>query len=177
MMMCMSDKGNSSLLKFKEGRLMKVVEREGTQPGEFKTLGMIKIINDKLYVCDRGNHRFQILNTELEYVQDVLFYVATVSWRRCMRSVEEERVWWSSLISAIRTGSFKQACKDTIDRQMPDTTGSHPFPISCVSELHELCFTVGELGMHPVDLVSDHTHTQLHLQPTLPHQDLTLTLN
>ena len=29
---------------------------------------MIKIINDKLYVCDRGNNRFQILNTELEYV-------------------------------------------------------------------------------------------------------------
>ena len=64
-----SDKGNSSLLKFsKEWRLMKVVEREGRQPGEFKTLGMIKIINDKLYVCDRGNNRVQVLNTELEYV-------------------------------------------------------------------------------------------------------------
>ena len=64
-----SDKSNSSLLKFsKEGRLMKVVGRKGTQPGEFKDPGMIKIINDKLYVCDRGNHRVQILNTELEYV-------------------------------------------------------------------------------------------------------------
>ena len=47
---------------------MKVVGRKGTQPGEFSNLSMIKDINDKLYVCDRGNDRVQILNTELEYV-------------------------------------------------------------------------------------------------------------
>ena len=64
-----SDLVNCSLFKFsKEGKLMKVVGREGTQPGEFKYPSMIKIINDKLYVCDRGNNRVQILNTELEYV-------------------------------------------------------------------------------------------------------------
>ena len=64
-----SDMSNSSLFKFsKEGKLMKVVGQEGTQPGEFKDLSMIKIINGKLYVCDRGNHRVQILNTESEYV-------------------------------------------------------------------------------------------------------------
>ena len=60
---------NSSLLKFsKEGKLMKVVGRKGTRPGEFSNPDMIKIINDKLYVCDFGNNRVQILNTELEYV-------------------------------------------------------------------------------------------------------------
>ena len=65
----LSENINSSLLKFsKEGKLMKVVERKGTRPGEFKTLGMIKVINDKLYVCDRDNDRVRILNTELEYV-------------------------------------------------------------------------------------------------------------
>ena len=59
----------SSLFKFsKEGKLMKVVGQEGTRPGEFKNPGIIKIINDKLYVSDRWNHRVQILNTELEYV-------------------------------------------------------------------------------------------------------------
>ena len=42
-----------------------------------------------------------------------IFYVATVSWLRCTRSVEGERVWWSSLISAVREGSFKPACRDT----------------------------------------------------------------
>ena len=64
-----SDWTNCSLFKFsKEGKLMKVVGREGTQPGEFSSPGMIKVINDKLYVCDRRNHRVQILNTELEYV-------------------------------------------------------------------------------------------------------------
>ena len=64
-----SDYGNCSLFKFsKEGKLMKVVGRKGTQPGEFKDPSMMKVINDKLYVCDRGNYRVQILNTELEYV-------------------------------------------------------------------------------------------------------------
>ena len=64
-----SDNGSSSLLKFsKKGKLMKVVGRKGNRPGEFSDLGIIKVINDKLYVCDRGNHRVQILNTELEYV-------------------------------------------------------------------------------------------------------------
>ena len=52
-----SDDGNSSILKFtKEGKLMKVVGRKGTQPGEFTELSLIKVINDKLYVCDRGNY-------------------------------------------------------------------------------------------------------------------------
>ena len=28
----------------------------------------MKVINNKLYVCDCGNHRIQVLNTELEYI-------------------------------------------------------------------------------------------------------------
>ena len=64
-----SENVNSSLFKFsKEGKLMKVVGQYGTRPGEFKNPSMIKIINDKLYVCDRGNNQVQILNTQLEYV-------------------------------------------------------------------------------------------------------------
>ena len=64
-----SDWGNSSILKFtKEGKLMKIVGRKGTQPGGLSELSLIKVINSKLYVCDRGNYRVQILNTELEYV-------------------------------------------------------------------------------------------------------------
>ena len=64
-----SDNGNSSLLKFsKEGKLMKIVGRKGTRPGEFNNIGMIKVINNKLYLCDCGNDRVQILNTELEYM-------------------------------------------------------------------------------------------------------------
>ena len=64
-----SDYGITSLLKFsKEGKLMKVVGQKGTQPGEFRDLTFIKAINNTLYVCDRGNHRVQILNTELEFV-------------------------------------------------------------------------------------------------------------
>ena len=59
----------NSLFKFsKEGNPIKVVGRHGTQPGEFSDLGLIKAINDKVYVCDRGNHRVQILNTNLEYM-------------------------------------------------------------------------------------------------------------
>ena len=64
-----SDWGTSSLLKFnEEGKLMKTVGQKGKRPGEFNTLIFIKIINDKLYVCDNENQRIQILNTELEYV-------------------------------------------------------------------------------------------------------------
>ena len=64
-----SDMDNSSLFKFsKEGKLMKVVGRKGTQRVEFSDLSFIKVINDKLYVCDSWNNRVQILNTELEYV-------------------------------------------------------------------------------------------------------------
>ena len=63
------DMNNSSLLKFnKEGKLVKVVGRKGTRLGESIELGLIKIFNDTLYVCDSGNHRVQILNTELEYM-------------------------------------------------------------------------------------------------------------
>ena len=64
-----TDNGSSLLFKFsKEGRLMKIVGQKGTQPGEFSDPSLIKVINNTLYVCDRGNHRIQILNTELEYV-------------------------------------------------------------------------------------------------------------
>ena len=52
-----------SLFKFsKEGKLLNEIQRKDSQPGEF-----IKIINDKLYMCDCGNHTVQILTTELEY--------------------------------------------------------------------------------------------------------------
>ena len=65
-----SDTKTSSLFKFsKEWKLVKVA-RNGTQLGHFKDLSFIKVINDKLYVCDRGNDRFQILNTNLEYVDN-----------------------------------------------------------------------------------------------------------
>ena len=60
---------NSTLLKFsREGKLMKTVGRKGTRPGEFNNPSFIKVINDRLYVCDRGNNRVQILNTKLEYM-------------------------------------------------------------------------------------------------------------
>ena len=63
------DDGISSLFKFnKEGELMKVVGHKGTQPGEFSAIDLIKIFNDKLYVCDYGNHRVQTWNTELEHM-------------------------------------------------------------------------------------------------------------
>ena len=64
-----NDTRMSPLFKFsKEGKLMKVTGQKGTQPGEFSDPSLIKVINDKLYVCDRGNYRVQILNTDLVYV-------------------------------------------------------------------------------------------------------------
>ena len=48
--------------------LLKVVGQKGTQPGQFNHPSLIKVIDDKVYICDRGNHRVQIFNTELEYI-------------------------------------------------------------------------------------------------------------
>ena len=60
---------NSSVHKFSnEGSLLKVVGQKGTQPGQFNHPSLIKVIDDKVYMCDRGNHRVQIFNTELEYI-------------------------------------------------------------------------------------------------------------
>ena len=64
-----TDHWNSLLHKFsKEGKLIKAVGQNGTRPREFNNPSFIKVVNDRLYVCDRGNHRVQILNTELEYM-------------------------------------------------------------------------------------------------------------
>ena len=87
-----SDMGNSSLLKLsKEGKLMKVVGRRGIQPGEFSSLGFIKIINDKLYVCDRGNSRVQILNTELEYMNSFGCYGDGDGQFNCPNDIAQDR--------------------------------------------------------------------------------------
>ena len=65
-----ADGSSHSVLKFsKEGKLVKVVEQRGAQPGEFNTPTSVKIINDKLYICDRDNHRVQILNRDMECVE------------------------------------------------------------------------------------------------------------
>ena len=47
---------------------MKIDGQKGTRPGEFTDPSSLKVINDTLYVCDRGNHTVQILNTDMEYV-------------------------------------------------------------------------------------------------------------
>ena len=64
-----SNSKNSLLHKFsKEGKLLKVVGQKGKRPGEFSDPSFVKIISDKLYVCDRGNNRVQILSTQLSYM-------------------------------------------------------------------------------------------------------------
>ena len=64
-----SNSKNSLIHKFsKEGKLLKVVGQKGKQPGEFSDPSFVKIISDKLYVCDRGNNRVQVLNTQLKYM-------------------------------------------------------------------------------------------------------------
>ena len=58
-----SDLDNSPLFKFnKEGKLVKVIQQQDTQLGEFSYLGTIKVINEKWYVCDHGNNRVQTLD-------------------------------------------------------------------------------------------------------------------
>ena len=64
-----TDGSSESVFKFsKEGKLVKVVGQKGAQPGEFSTPISVKIINDKLYICDHHNNRVQILNRDMQYV-------------------------------------------------------------------------------------------------------------
>ena len=64
-----TDGNGDSVFKFsKEGKLMKVVRQSDAQPGEFRSPVSVKIINDKVYICERHNHRVQILNRDMQYV-------------------------------------------------------------------------------------------------------------
>ena len=59
----------NSLFKFsKEWKLMKTHDQPGIHAGGFNDIGLMKAINDQLYVCDRGNNRIQILNTKFKYI-------------------------------------------------------------------------------------------------------------
>lgn len=57
---------DGTLLKFdKDGKLLKTV---GSKTGQFSHPGMIRIIGDKVYVCDRDNYKVQILDLDLQFV-------------------------------------------------------------------------------------------------------------
>ena len=85
------DHSRDSLFKFsKEGELKKVVERKGTQPGEFDTPRCIKMINDKLYICDSGNSRFQVLNTSLEYMNSFGCYGDGLGEFKCPNDIAQD---------------------------------------------------------------------------------------
>ena len=87
-----TDSGNCTLFKIsKEGKLMKTVGQNGTRPGEFNNPSFIKVVNDRLYVCDRGNHRVQILNTELEYMDSFGCYGNGDSQFKCPNDIAQDR--------------------------------------------------------------------------------------
>ena len=64
-----TDSNGDTLFKFnKEGECVQVLQKRGSQPGEFKWPITIRVINDKLFVCDRDNHRIQVLDTNLTFI-------------------------------------------------------------------------------------------------------------
>ena len=63
------DPERDSLFKFnKEGECVQVLQKSGNQPGEFQYPRSVRVINDKLFVCDRTNHRIQVLDTNLKFI-------------------------------------------------------------------------------------------------------------
>ena len=58
-------------MKFnKDWTLAKAVGQKGDQPGQFKSIGRVKIspTTHKYYVCDRRNHRIQVFDQDLKHV-------------------------------------------------------------------------------------------------------------
>ena len=64
-----TDSNGDTLFKFnKEGECVQVLQKSGSQPGELNFPGGVKYINDKLFVCERWNHRVQVLDTNLKFI-------------------------------------------------------------------------------------------------------------
>ena len=64
------DAESCHLMKFcDDGTLVKKIGKKGSGLEEFKLPGGIRVFRDKIYICDRGNHRVQIFTTDLEYCE------------------------------------------------------------------------------------------------------------
>ena len=64
-----SDSDGNSLFKFnKKGECVQVLQKSGSQPGEFNSLRSIRVINDNLFVCDMDNHRIQLLDRNFKFI-------------------------------------------------------------------------------------------------------------
>ena len=58
-----------SLFKFnKEGECVQVLQKSGSQPGEFQQPTSIRVLNDKLFVCDKKNNRIQVLDNNFKFI-------------------------------------------------------------------------------------------------------------
>ena len=65
-----TSRASEQLMKFnKDWTLAKAVGQEGDQPGQFNTIGRVKIspTTHKYYVCDHGNHRIQVFDQDLKH--------------------------------------------------------------------------------------------------------------
>ena len=64
----LADAGECVIAKFTAtGSLIKKVGEKGSRAEQFNLPGGIRVFEDQLYICDRGNHRVQIFTTNLEY--------------------------------------------------------------------------------------------------------------
>ena len=53
------------------GELMKYIEKKGRNKGEFIDPRGIALYDNQLYVCDSGNHRIQVFDLNLNFVQSI----------------------------------------------------------------------------------------------------------
>lgn len=61
--------GDNILQKYNSvGELVKQIKSHGSQPGEFGHLNDIRFYKNKVYVCDSGNGKVQIFDSELKYI-------------------------------------------------------------------------------------------------------------
>ena len=53
------------------GELVKCVGQEDSKEGEFNDLRGVALYNNQVYVCDRDNHRIQVLDLDLNFIQSI----------------------------------------------------------------------------------------------------------
>ena len=56
------------------GELIKCVGQEGRKEGEFDNPCGVTLYNNQLYVCDNNNHRIQVFDLALNFIQAIVSY-------------------------------------------------------------------------------------------------------
>lgn len=134
-----SEEAANRISKFaRDGVFLKSVGTRGTEPGQFQSPRGLRVINDKLYICDWANDRVQVFDKELQFQQCIVG--------------DEKSFKWATDLTASNEGLLYIAGTDISDVQvicLGDYTTANS-----VHHITLLC---------PTGVCFDHTHRYLYV--------------